>query len=128
VNALRKIHAALVPGGVVVDTQPVSASSSVRNRSAELGRLDMRGWLEIIEAVDERVDQVVDAGLFTSEDAASFVVADTFHSGVALAETVCNWQGTRIPPALGDCLARHDGPVQVQQDVRLRLLRALRGA
>jgi len=128
VSALRRIHAALVPGGVVVDTQPVSAGPLVRGDGGDLGRLDMRGWLEIVEAVDERVDQVVDAGLFTSEDAASFVVADTFDSGVALAKTVSNWQGTRIPRALGDRLARHDGPVQVHQDVRLRLLRALRGA
>ena len=127
-NALRRIHAALVPGGVVVDTQPVSAGPLVRGNGGDLGRLDMRGWLEIVEAVDERVSEVVDAGLFASEDTASFVVADSFDSGAALAETVSNWQGTRIPVALGDRLARHDGPAQVHQAVRLRLLRVLSGA
>jgi hypothetical protein len=128
VNALRRIHAALVPDGIVVDTQPVSAWPLVRAHSAELGRLDMRGWLEIVEAVDERVSEVVDAGLFTSEDTASFVVADTFDSGEALAETVSNWQGTQIPAPLAHRLAGHHRPAQVHQEVRLRLLRALRGA
>jgi hypothetical protein len=128
VHALRRIHAALVPRGIVVDTQPVSAWPLVRDASGELGRLDMRGWLEIVEAVDERVGEVVDAGLFTSQDVASFVVDDTFASGEALAETVSNWQGTRIPAALGDCLAGHDGAAQVRQEVRLRLLRSLGGA
>jgi hypothetical protein len=41
VNALRRIHAALVPGGLVVDTQPVSARPSVEAFGVELGTLDL---------------------------------------------------------------------------------------
>lgn len=124
-NALRRIHAALVPGGVVVDTQPVSPAPSVtRPDGSELGALDMRGWRKIIAAVDERVDEVVDEGLFTSTLGPSFQVADTFDNGPAVADTVKEWEGTVVPPALADALARRDGPVQVHQDVRLRLLRA----
>ena len=38
---------------------------------------------------------------------------------------VRDWQGTRIPEALEQRVARSRGPVQVHQDIRLRLLRAL---
>jgi hypothetical protein len=125
VNALRRIHAALVSGGFVVDTQPVSPWPAVTTPAGELGALDMRGWAEIIEAVDEQVEVAIDQGLFTSEVRPSLVVADTFDSGPAVTETVRNWQGTSLPAALADRLARHNGPVQIHQTVRFRLLRAL---
>ncbi len=124
-NALRRIQAALLPGGVVVDTQPVGAWPTVSTPAGELGALDMRGWKEIIDAVDERVDTVVGEGLFVSETKPGFVVKDSFDSGAALSETVKNWQGTVIPAKLAERLARHDAPAQVHQDVRFRLLRAL---
>ena len=124
-NALRRIHAALVPHGIVVDTQPVSAWPPVTTPAGEQGALDMRGWTKLIAAVDERVAMVVGDGLFAAETKPSFVVADTFDSGPALVETVSNWQGTAVPPALAARLAGHRGTVQVHQEVRLRLLRAL---
>ena len=124
-NALRRIHAALVPGGLVVDTQPVSAQPPVTAGAGELGTLDMRGWAEIVEAVDERVALAVDEGLFAVETRPSFVVADTFDSGPAVVETVKNWQGTAVPRPLAARLATQAGVVQVHQDVRLRLLRVL---
>ena len=124
-NALRRIHAALVPGGIVVDTQPVSPWPPVTTPAAELGALDMRGWREIVEAVDERIAIVVDDGLFAVETKPSFVVADKFESGPLLVETVRGWQGTTVPSPLAARLAAHQGLVQVHQDVRLRLLRAL---
>lgn len=124
-NALRRIHAALVPGGLVVDTQPVGARPRVTTLGGELGALDMRGWAEIIEAVDERVALTVDEGLFAVEMRPSYVVADTFDSGPAVVETVKNWKGTTVPGPLAARLAAEGGVVRVHQDVRLRLLRAL---
>ena len=123
-NALRRIHAALVPGGLVVDTQPVSPWPAVTTPGGELGALDMRGWAEIIEAVDGQVELVIDEGVFTRAVRPSLVVADTFDSGPAVTETVRDWQGTVVPAALADRLARHNGPVQVHQTVRFRVLRA----
>jgi hypothetical protein len=125
VNALRQIHAALVPGGIVVDTQPVSAWPAVSTSDGELGALDMRGWADIVAAVDEQIALVLDEGLFASEAKPGFGVADTFDSGPALAETIKGWQGTSIPAALAKRLAGRSGLVRVHQDVRLRLLRAL---
>ena len=71
-HALRNIHAALVPGAMLVDTQPVGAQPSVAADGAELGTLDLREWLETIKAVDERIAETlaaVGAGEATSLDA-----------------------------------------------------------
>lgn len=124
-HALRRIHAALVPGGIVADTQPVSAWPRVAGAAGGLGALDMRGWLEIVDAVDQKVEAAVGEGLFTSELRPGFAVADTFDNGPLLAATVADWRGTSIPADVAERLARHASTVRVQQEVRFRLLRAL---
>jgi len=125
VNALRRLHAALVPGGLVVDTQPVSTHPPVEADSRELGTLDMREWGRTIELVDGRFDAALEEGLFAVQDERSFVVADSFDDGAEMLATVGAWMGTRIPRALEKRIARQPGSVHVHQDIRLRLLQAL---
>ncbi len=122
-NALRRIHAALVQDCFLVDTQPVSARPAVQ-AGRRLGTLDMREWLKTIEAVDELVACAVDDGLYVIEDEQRFLVTDTWETGPELVETVSGWQGTRISRALGYRVAAARPPVCVHQEVRLRLLRA----
>ena len=124
-NALRILHAALVPGGFVVDTQPVSTHPRVAADAGDLGTLDMREWGRTIEAIDGRFDATFRDGLFAVQAERSFVVADSFDDGAELLGIVREWQGTRIPGVLEKQLARHRSPVHVHQDIRLRLLRAL---
>ncbi len=123
-NALRRIHAALVRDGFLVDTQPVSARPAVQAGRRRLGTLDMREWLKTIEAVDELVACAVDDGLYVIEDEQRFLVTDTWESGPELVETVSGWQGTRISRAVGERVVSARPPVCVHQEVRLRLLRA----
>jgi hypothetical protein len=125
VNALRTLHASLAPGGLVVDTQPVSARPPVEARSGDLGALDMRDWARTIAAVDDRLEETIRDRLFAVLDERHFVVADSFADGTEMLTSVRDWQGTRIPRALEQRVAREDGPVHVQQDIRMRLLRAL---
>ena len=66
-HALRNIHAALAPDGILVDTQPVSARSPVASEGSELGTLDMHDWLDTIHAVDERFAETIAAGLYELE-------------------------------------------------------------
>jgi hypothetical protein len=47
-HALRNIHVALVPNGLLVDTQPISAHPRVMANGTELGTLDMRERVETI--------------------------------------------------------------------------------
>jgi len=125
VNALRRIHAVLVSGGVVVDTQPVSARPIVEADGRELGRLDMREWRKTIDAVDALTARTIDDGLFALETQRYFTVADTSDDGPALVATVSGWQGTSVPEALARRIAAATPPISVHQEVRLRVLRAL---
>jgi hypothetical protein len=125
VHALRKIHAALVPGGIVVDTQPLSPRPPVDTATNRLGTLDMREWRRTIDAVDGRMAQAIDEGLFAIEGEHIFEVADEFDSGAEFVEVVGAWRGTLIPAPLVKRAAAARPPVRVIQDVRLRLLRAL---
>jgi hypothetical protein len=125
VNALRTIHAALVPGGLVVDTQPVSIDPPVEGEAGELGRLDMREWGRTIAEIDREFEVAFRDGLFALEGERSFVVAESYGDAGEMLTIVRDWHGTRIPGELEQRIARSPGAVQVPQLIRLRLLRAL---
>ena len=122
-HALRNIHVALAPDGVLVDTQPVSARPPVASNGGELGTLDMRDWLDTIHAVDERFAETIAAGLYELEHESRFIVTDSYDSGPECLEIVSGWRGTRIPSEMAQRLAATTSVVTVQQEVRLRLLR-----
>jgi hypothetical protein len=124
VHALQRIHAALEAGGMVVDTQPVSPRPVIEACGGPLGRLDMREWLRTISLVDERVEQTIEAGLYSIETDSRFIVTDAWDSGAECVETVASWQGTRIAPPLAQRVRSAPGPITVDQEVRLRLLPA----
>ena len=123
-NALRSIHSALVPGGVLVDTQPVGIRPRVTVDGAEVGRLDMTEWISTISAVDARVADASEEGLFKIRHEQFLVVTDSFEDGRECLETVARWRGTRVPDRLNRRLESAHGRVTVEQDVRLRLLHA----
>jgi hypothetical protein len=123
VHALQNIHAALVPDAILVDTQPVSARPPVAADGVTLGTLDMREWLETIQAVDELVAETIRAGLYELQHESRFVVTDSYDDGRECLETVAGWQGTRVPDNVSTGLANTAVRVTVEQDVRLRLLR-----
>lgn len=123
-NALRRIHAALVPGGLLIDTQPVSAQPPIQAGTRHLGTLDMREWTRTIATVDAELRRAVDDGLFAIDAERRFVVTDGHESGAGLVAEVRTWAGTHIDDALAGRVAREHGPVQLHQEVRLRVLRA----
>jgi hypothetical protein len=121
VDALRRIHSALVPGGLLVDTQPLSPRPPVKADGLRLGALDMRDWCETIAAIGRLFGQVTQ-GLYAVETEQPFVVTDTFESGTELLESVSGWRGTRVPAALRERVVGATPPPTVDQEVRLRLL------
>ena len=122
-HALRNVHAALVPNGLLVDTQPVGSQPRVAANADELGTLDMHEWIETIHAVDERVLQTIADGLYEMTDERTLVVRDTFADGPDCLEIVGAWRGTRVPESLADRLAAMRDRVTVDQQVRLRVFR-----
>jgi hypothetical protein len=123
VHALRNIHAALAPGAVIVDTQPVSPRPSVIAAGTKLGTLDLREWLGTIEGVDGRVAETVAAGLYDIQHERRFTVVDTFDDAPECLDTLSGWRGTRVPAALATRISVARPPLTVAQEVRLRLLR-----
>jgi hypothetical protein len=126
VHALRNIHAALVPGAMLVDTQPVFAHPLVSADGRMLGTLDLREWCETIEAVDERFAETLAAGLYDLQHEQRFTVVDTFDDPLECVETVRGWRGTRVPAALTTRIRAARPPMTVAQQVRLRVLRRRR--
>jgi hypothetical protein len=124
VHALKNIHSVLRPSGIVVDTQPVSPHPPVSSHGTMLGTLDMREWLETIDAVDELTRQTIATGLYEVEQERLFTVKDSFDGGLECLDTVRDWAGTRVGPRLAERLRETTGQVTLTQDVRLRVLRA----
>jgi hypothetical protein len=128
VNVLHTIHRALTPDGILVDTQPISARPPVSANGVELGTLDMREWLETIDAVDELIVSTITSGLYDLQHERRLVVTDTYDSGAEFLETVGTWVGTRIPDRLARSARAAEPPITVRQEVRLRVLGPGRGA
>jgi hypothetical protein len=124
VNALREVHRVLVPGGLLVDTQPISRRPAVFADGTLLGRLDMCEWRAIVDTVEERVQRVLEDGLFTIDAERSLVVSETFDNGPECVETVAGWRGTTISARLARRAAAAPPSLGVDQEVRLRVLRA----
>lgn len=124
-NALRKIHAALVPGGLVIDTQPVSACPLIEADAGELGTLDMREWARTIDVVDRLVEQTISGGRFAVEEQRRFVVTDAYDTGAEFVAEVREWAGTHIDDAFAERVAMERLPVRLHQEVRLGVLRTL---
>jgi hypothetical protein len=124
VNALQKIHDALVPGGLVIDTQPVSAEPPVESVAGPLGALDMREWAQTIATIDLRVEQTMRDGLFDLEQERRFVVTDEYDDGTELVAETSEWAGTRLDDTFAELVRSQPRPVRLHQQITLRLLRA----
>jgi hypothetical protein len=123
VHALHNVHSALAADAILVDTQPVSARPPVAADGITLGTLDMRAWLDTIQAVDELVAETISAGLYELEHESRLLVTDVYDNGPECFEIVRDWRGTRVPQTLSTSLAATTSQVTVQQEVRLRVLR-----
>jgi hypothetical protein len=122
VDALTRVHAALVPDGVLVDTQPVSLRLPVALEGEPIGELEDEEWLEIVAAVDAELEKALSAGLFALQHEERYAVVHEFGSGPECLAVVETWAGTHVPEDIAARLAGHSARVTVEHDVRLRLL------
>ena len=124
VNALHRIHSALVPGGLMLDMQPVGPAPPVESNGQRLGSLDMREWRVTIDHVAALVDETIAKGLFAEEAERRYDILETFDDGKELVKTVREWTGTKISQTLAARAGRATPPLTIQESVRLRALRA----
>lgn len=123
VDALTRIHAALVPGGVLVETTPVSLRLPVFLDDEPVGELEDDEWLETVAAVDDEIQKTVAAGLFELRHEERYGIVHEFGSGDECLEVVGSWGGTNVPAAVAARLEHAPGRATVEHDVRLRLFR-----
>lgn len=122
VGALTRIHAALVPGGVLVDTQPVSQRLPVALDGEPIGELEDDEWLEMVSAVDTEVEKALGTGLFQLGHEERYSIVHEFGSGDECLEVVGAWAGTVVPNEIAVRLEHSSARTTVEHDVRLRLL------
>jgi hypothetical protein len=122
VDALTRIHAALVPGGVLVDTQPVSLRLPVALDGEPIGELEDDEWLETVAAVDAEVEKTLAAALFELRHEERYAIVHEFGSGKECLDVVSSWAGTEVPAEVTARLEHASGQATVEHDVRLRLL------
>ena len=122
VDALARLRAALVPGGVLVDTQPVALRLPVALDGEPIGELEDDEWLETVAAVDAEIDKALEGGLFAIRHEERYLVVHEFGSGPECLDVVADWAGTTVPDEVAARLERGDGRVTVEQDTRLRVL------
>ena len=122
VDALTRLHAALVPGGVLVDTQPVSLRLPVALDGEPVGELEDDVWIEMVAAADRQIDKVLASGLFQLRHEEQYLVVHEFGSGAECLEVVAGWAGTTVPDDVAARLERGNGRATVEQETRLRLL------
>jgi len=121
VDALTRIHAALVPDAVLVDTVPVSLRLPVALDGELVGELEDDEWLETVAAVDGELEKAVAAGLFELRHEERYGVVHEFGSGHECLEVVGAWGGTSVPVDVAARLERAPGRTTVEHEVRLRL-------
>jgi hypothetical protein len=121
VDALTRLHASLVPGGVLVDTQPVSPRLPVTLGDEPVGDLDDEEWLAIVGRVDAELEKTLAAGLFELRHEERYTVVHEFGSGDECLDVVSSWAGTRVPAGIAARLRAGSARTTVGQETRLRL-------
>ena len=97
-HALRRIHQALVPGGVLLDMHPVPPSTRAEVRGGEprrVRRLRVQRLVADAERVLER------SGLFARESEVEFDYLESYDDPAQLLEDIDEgWDGCNVPPEL----------------------------
>ncbi len=116
-NALRKIHEALVPGGILLDMHPIPPATRVEVGGRSLGELDDAEFFELVAATEAPLEQ---GDLFVLEDEIEFDWLERYDSGEELLEDVKSWNGCRIPRAVAARVRKAEPPVDIWERVVLR--------
>jgi hypothetical protein len=124
VNALRRVHEALVPEGILLDLMPFEAWIPVETADQELGHLDAREFARDARQAESGLARTVRDGLYAHEREVRFHVLEHFESAERFLDIVGNWRGTRIPTRLRARIAHAEPPFRVRQALVLRRLRA----
>jgi hypothetical protein len=126
VHALSNIHQMLVPGGALLDLQPIPPSPSLYVGGYRLGTVDQSQVWERFARAEPGVEAAVREGLFRLERELEFDVIERFDSKETLIATINGRDDWHMTGRLAARLEAADPPIDGRDRMRLRLYRARR--
>ena len=120
-HALRKVHEALVPEGVLLDMHPIPPSTRAEVDGRSLGAFDDVEFMDVVRATEA---PLVEGDLFALEAELEFDWLERFESAEELLEDVGLWEGCRIPETLAARIREAEPPIDIWERVVLRRYRA----
>jgi SAM-dependent methyltransferase len=121
VHALRQIHRALVPGGILLDMHPIRPATRAEIGGVSLGDFDDAEFFEIVDATEK---PLAETDLFALEDEVEFEYLERYDDAEELLEDVEGWEGCLTPADLAERIRRAEPPVDIWERVVLRRFRA----
>jgi hypothetical protein len=122
VHALRQIHQALVPEGVLLDMHPVPPSTRAEVAGQCLGEFDDAEFMRFVANAEAEIER---SGLFERESEVEFDYLERYDDPAQLLEDIKEeWDGCVVPPDLEARILQAGGPVDIWERVVLRRFRA----
>jgi hypothetical protein len=125
VHALRRIHEALVPEGILLDMHPIPPSTRAEVGGRSLGEFDDSEFMDTVARTEAELNRTVAEGLFACETELEFDWLERFDSGEELIEDVESWGDVKIPNDLAARIRRARPPIDLWERVVLRRFRAM---
>lgn len=124
-NALRRIHRSLVPGGLLLDVHPTPPDAFIVCGRAILGTFDEEEFHGRVRATEAALDETLLLGWFTLETQRRHLTTDRFDSAGELLERAFERRGSRLPEELIPRIEAAAPPFEIRHHVVLHRLRAL---
>ena len=123
-HALRRIHQALVPEGLLLDMHPIPPSTRAELGGDILGEFDDAEFMALVAAAEGKIG---DSGLYAFESEVEFEYLERYEDAAELVEDIKEeWDGCSIPSELERRIRSAGAPVDVWEHVVLRKFRARR--
>ena len=121
-NALRNIHLALVPEGILLDMHPIAPATRAEARGESLGDFDDAEFQELVRTAEARI---LETRLFERDTEVQFDWLERYDDPAQLLEDIKeDWDGCRVPPDLEARIRAAKPPVDIWERVVLRRFRA----
>jgi hypothetical protein len=122
VNALRRIHRSLVPGGTLVDVHPVAPALQAEAGGRVLGSFDGSQFFADVATAE---GDISGTGLWELEAEARFDLIQRCDSGEEAVEYALGYGGYTVPDEVGRRVLAAEPPVDVREFAVVRRFRAL---
>ena len=131
-RALRNIHSALRPGGLLLDIHPEPSHPQLEaltdGQATPIGSLDFSSRFRLVFAGRAALQSVVDAHLFVCERETTFVFIYHFATiDIWLDHVATRWSDARIPAGMTerarDLLATGEGELRISREIHAARLR-----